>query len=254
MEEFMVMDSFKGQHVLVTGASSGIGWHAARLFAQAGGKVLAHYHHHAEGAASLASAGEVTSAQADLSLPEGVEALRAAVDAQFAGRVDILVNNAGSLVKRARFFELDEALWDTVMHLNLKSVYLCCRAFLPGMVERRQGCVINVSSIAGRNGGGLGAIAYVTAKGAIISFTKGLAKEFAPFGIRVNAVSPGTVDTNYHRVFSTAAMLEAVCAATPMGRLGRPEEIAEAILFLASPAASFITGETLEVNGGALMD
>ncbi len=248
------MDDFGDQNVLVTGASSGIGWHAARMFAQAGARVLAHYNHGREGAEALSSEGRVAAVQADLSLPEGIQPLRSAVDAVFGGRVDILVNNAGSLVKRARFFDLDEGLWDTVMNLNLKSVYLCCRSFLPGMAERKQGSVINVTSIAARNGGGLGAIAYSTAKGAIISFTKGLAKEFAPFGIRVNAVSPGTVDTNFHRQFSTMAMLDAARAATPMGRIGRPEESAEAILFLASPRSSFITGETIEVNGGALMD
>ena len=122
------------------------------------------------------------------------------------------------------------------------------------MVERKEGCIINVSSIAGRNGGGLGAIAYSTAKGGLIAFTKGLAREFAPHGIRVNAVSPGTVDTNYHKTFSTAQMIANAVAATPLGRLGQPEEIAKVIVFLASPDASYIAGETIEVNGGALMD
>jgi 3-oxoacyl-[acyl-carrier protein] reductase len=248
------MNAFQDRNVLVTGASRGMGWHTARLFAQAGARVLAHYNSNAEGVAALKTEGDVTAVQADLGCPEGVEPLRAAADAAFGGRVDILVNNAGSLVRRARFLELDEALWDTVFNLNLKSAYLCCRAFLPGMVERKEGCIINVTSVAARFGGGLGAIAYSSAKAGILTFTKGLAREFAPLGIRVNAVSPGTIDTNYHQTFSTPAMLEAARASTPIGRLGRPEEIAEVILFLASPAASYIVGETIEVNGGALMD
>ena len=248
------MSEFERKCVVVTGASSGIGWHAARLFALAGARVLAHYNRNREGAESLAAEGNVAAVQADLPESAGIEPLRSAVASHLGGRVDVLVNNAGSLVQRRRFLELDEALWDTVFALNLKSAYLCSRAFLPGMLERGDGAIINVSSIAGRNGGGLGAIAYASAKGGMITFTKGLAREFSPRGIRVNCVAPGTIDTNYHKAFSTQQMLDAVVAGTPAGRLGRPEECAEVILFLASTRSSFITGETIEVNGGFLMD
>lgn len=248
------MSEFQGKTVVVTGASSGIGWQAARLFARAGARVLVHYHRNSEGAKALVAEGEVVLVQSDLAVAAGVEPLKAAVESRFGGRVDILVNNAGSLVRRARFLELDEALWDTVLHLNLKSVYLCCRAFLPGMVERKEGVVVNVSSIAGRNGGGPGAIAYASAKGALITFTKGLAREFAPQGIRVNAVSPGVIDTNYHKQFSTPAMLESFRAATPLGRIGTAEEVAEVIVFLASSRGGYLVGETIEINGGLLMD
>ena len=122
------------------------------------------------------------------------------------------------------------------------------------MIERKSGSIINVTSIAGRTGGGLGAIHYASAKGGIISFTKGLAKELAPFGIRVNAVSPGVIDTPYHEQFSTPEMMQANVNATPLGRIGTAEEIAKVIVFLASDAASYVVGETIEVNGGMFMD
>lgn len=245
---------FKDRIVVVTGASSGIGWYTARLFARAGAKVLAHCNRNCDGLEALTKEGEVTGVQSDLSTPVGIEPIKIAVNERFHGRVDVLVNNAGSLVRRARFLDLDPQLWDSVLALNLTSAYWCARAFLPSMLGRKEGSIINVSSIAGRNGGGLGAIAYSAAKGGLIAFTKGLAREFAPHGIRVNAVAPGTVDTNYHKTFSTEQMLASAIAATPMGRVGRPEEVAEVIVFLASPAASYISGETIEVNGGALMD
>ncbi len=248
------MSEFEGKVVVVTGASSGIGWHTARMFAREGACVLAHYHRNRGGAESLNSEGSVVTVASDLATSAGVEPLKAAVQQRFGGRVDVLVNNAGSLVRRARFLELDEQLWDAVFNLNLKSAYLCCRAFLPAMVERKEGVIVNVSSIAGRSGGGLGAVAYSSAKGALITFTKGLAREFAPLGIRVNAVSPGAIDTDYHKNFSTPAMMESMAAATPLGRIGRPEEVAATILFLASSKASYLAGETIEVNGGALMD
>jgi len=121
------------------------------------------------------------------------------------------------------------------------------------MAQRGSGVIVNVSSVAARNGGGLGALAYSAAKAALSTATKGLAKEFAPQGIRVNAVSPGTIDTDYHQTFSTAAMLDAVRATTPMGRLGTSEEVADVIVFLAGDAARFIQGQVIEVNGGFLM-
>src|SRR2546421_7842253 len=170
------------------------------------------------------------------------------------GPIDILVNNAGSLIERLRILELTEERWDEVIDLNLKSAYLCCRAVAASMMERKTGAIVNVSSIAGRTGGALGSIHYSTAKGGLITFTKGLAKELAPFGVRVNAVSPGVIDTRFHEQFSSPEMMKAYEGMIPLGRIGTPEEVAKVICFLASDAASFLAGETIEINGGMLMD
>jgi 3-oxoacyl-[acyl-carrier protein] reductase len=169
------------------------------------------------------------------------------------GPIDILVNNAGSLVERQRLAQITEDRWDEILNLNLKSAMLFSQIVSPGMIERGHGAIVNIVSIAGRNGGGPGALAYATAKGALITFTKGVARELAPQGVRVNAVSPGVIDTPFHEVFSTPEMIKAFVAGIPMGRVGTSMECATAIAFLASDAASYITGETLEVNGGQLM-
>jgi 3-oxoacyl-[acyl-carrier protein] reductase len=163
------------------------------------------------------------------------------------------VNNAGSLVKRILIRDIPEESWDEIMDLNLKSAVICSQAVAPSMIERRSGAIVNVVSIAGRNGGGPGAGAYSSAKGGLITFTKSLAKELAPYGIRVNAVSPGVIDTPFHEVFSTPEIIQNVVKTIPLGRVGRPEECARVIAFLASDAAGYVVGETIEVNGGQLM-
>ena len=122
------------------------------------------------------------------------------------------------------------------------------------MMERRTGAIINLSSIAGRTGGALGSIHYSTAKGGLITFTKGLAKELAPYGVRVNAVSPGVIDTRYHETFSTPEMMKGYVAGIPLGRVGTPDEVGAVICFLASDAAGYLAGETIEINGGMFMD
>jgi 3-oxoacyl-[acyl-carrier protein] reductase len=164
------------------------------------------------------------------------------------------VNNAGSLVERLKILELSEERWDEVIDLNLKSAFLCCKAVAGSMMERQAGAIINVSSIAGRNGGALGSIHYSTAKGGLITFTKGLAKELGPFGVRVNAVSPGVIDTPYHEQFSSPEMMKTYAGMIPLGRIGTPPEVANVICFLASDAASYLAGETIEINGGMFMD
>src|SRR5262249_23665976 len=155
--------------------------------------------------------------------------------------------------KRMKIAEVTEERWDEIMDLNLKSVMLCTQAVAESMTERKRGAIINLVSIAGRNGGGPGAGAYATSKGGLITFTKGIAKELAPHGVRVNAVSPGVIDTPFHEVFSTPEMLRGFVNTIPMGRLGTAHECATVIAFLASDAAAYITGETIEVNGGQLM-
>ena len=178
--------------------------------------------------------------------------LRAVRDAW--GRIDILVNNAGDLLARRTLADMTEEYWDQIMALNLKSAFLCTKGVWEEMAARKSGCIINITSIAGRNGGGPGAAAYAAAKGGLLTYTKGLAKELAPYGVRVNAVAPGVIATPYHERYSPPDLFQKYIASIPCGRAGTPEEVADVIVFLASPAARYITGETIEVNGGMLMD
>jgi NAD(P)-dependent dehydrogenase (short-subunit alcohol dehydrogenase family) len=246
-----------GKVALVTGASSGIGAATAVVLADLGAKVVLGYYGNQKGAEQVLSnirraGGRAAAIRADVRKADEVRSL-AQRTAKELGPIDILVNNAGSLVERLRLMELTDAKWDEVMNLNLKSAMLCSQAVAASMAERKSGTIINVVSIAGRNGGGLGAGAYAAAKGGLIAFTKSLAKELAPQGVRVNSVSPGVIDTPFHQRFSTPEMLRSFVAGIPLGRLGTPMECATVIAFLASSAASFIVGETIEVNGGQLM-
>jgi len=228
------------------------------MLAASGARVVLNFHKNEAGAeaarAKIAQVGgHAIAVQGDVTRASDIESLIKETAKEF-GPIDILVNNAGSLVERLRILELTEERWDEVIDLNLKSAFLCCRAVAGSMMERKAGSIINVSSIAGRNGGALGSIHYSTAKGGLITFTKGLAKELAPFGVRVNAVSPGVVDTRYHEQFSTADMMKAYVGMIPLGRIGTPAEVAQVICFLASDAASYLAGETIEINGGMFMD
>jgi 3-oxoacyl-[acyl-carrier protein] reductase len=241
-----------GRVALITGGSSGIGAAAAEILSELGAKVAIGYHHNQAGAERVRAATGALAIQADLR-DEG--ALRAMVlrTAAELGPVDILVNNAGSLVERMKLAEITLERWNNVLNLNLTSAVLCSQAVIPSMIERRRGSIVNIVSIAGRNGGGPGAGAYAAAKAGLIAITKSMAKELAPHGIRVNAVSPGVIDTPFHEVFSTPEMIRNFVAQIPMGRVGESRECALAIAFLAGDAASYIAGETLEVNGGQLM-
>jgi NAD(P)-dependent dehydrogenase (short-subunit alcohol dehydrogenase family) len=246
-----------GRTALITGASSGIGAATAHVFAELGAKVAIGYYNNEAGAFKVrdeaaASGAKIVAIRGDVRKSSDIEAI---VDrtVKELGCIDILVNNAGSLVERQKLAQITEERWDEIMNLNLKSALLFSQRVTPGMIERKRGAIVNLVSIAGRNGGGPGATAYATAKGALITMTKGMARELAPLGVRVNAVSPGVIDTPFHEVFSTPEMIKNFVAGIPMGRVGTSMECATAIAFLASDAAAYIAGETLEVNGGQLM-
>ena len=250
---------FTGKVVLVTGASSGIGRATAELFAECGANVAITYHHNEKGANEVIAkinelGGKSLAIQADFTNNDAVKSTVEKVEAEL-GAIDILVNNAGSLVERLRTAELTEARWDEVFALNVKSAFFAVQAVMPKMLEKKSGVIVNVTSIAGRNGGAMGSIHYSAAKGAMLIMTKGLAKEFASQGIHINALSPGVIDTPFHEVFSTPeAMQNFANNVIPMGRVGTSAEVAKTIAFLASDASSYLCGETIEINGGMMMD
>jgi 3-oxoacyl-[acyl-carrier protein] reductase len=248
----------QGKTAFITGASRGIGFATAIALHRAGvRRFILHYNSHGAGVEELVDAVKADGAeahvlQADLALVEGtaklVEQYRS-----LAIPADILINNAGALLQRAKLAEVTPDLYDQVMNLNTRSMFFLTQAVAPGMAARGWGRIVNLSSIAARNGGGLGASVYASSKAAVACFTKGMAKELAPQGIRVNAVSPGTVDNYFHEKYSTRQMLDGMLAQTPAGRLGDNEEVADTILFLCSDAARYIYGQTIEINGGMYM-
>jgi 3-oxoacyl-[acyl-carrier protein] reductase len=247
---------FSGKSALITGASRGIGAAAALALAEAGAtKLVLHYNSYREGAQETAeraraAGADVTLIQADLARLDGIHQL---IDAVKNQQFDILINNAGHLVTRAKLMESNEEIYDAVMNLNVKSMWFLTQAVASSMIAAKSGVIVNIGSIAARNGGGPGATIYAAAKAAVATFTKGWAKELAPHGIRVNAVSPGTVDNYFHEKHSNRQILDNVVAATPAGRLATNEDISDVILFLCSEQSRYIHGQTIEVNGGMFM-
>jgi 3-oxoacyl-[acyl-carrier protein] reductase len=243
---------------LVTGAGSGLGRACALALGRRGARVAVHYFKSREGAdavvAELQAAGTDAHAfAADLTKPADVRTLAGAVTSRFGG-VDILVNNTGDLIQRTPLLEMSDELFRAVLEVNVTSTFFVTRAVAPGMVARKRGAIVNMSSLAAWDGGGPGAGAYAASKGAIVSLTKALARELAPHGIRVNCVAPGLIgDTNFHSRFTAPAAFESAAGRVLLGRAGTPDEVGSVVAFLATSDSSFMTGETIEINGGAYM-
>ena len=248
---------FSEEVAWVTGSSTGIGRAAALALAEQGCRVVVHYNRSEDEAREAereikASGGDAALVGGDVADAGEVERMVGEIEDRF-GRLDVLVNNAGSLIERRTLTEMTEDLWDRVMAVNLKSVYLCSQAVLPMMRRQARGRIINMTSVAARNGGARGSVAYATAKGGVSTLTRAMAKELVGEGILVNGVAPGIITTPFHDRFTPPEMRESMTAAIPIGREGTPEEVAGAVVFLASPAADYLVGEIIEVNGGQLM-
>ena len=248
--------SLKGRNALVTGAARGIGYAIAVALGQCGARVaICDLDHDAaeRAAAQLGELGiDAIGLGVDVADEQQVQAMVSQVGLAL-GSIDILVNNAG-IVSTLPLLEVSAAEWKRVMAIDLNSVFYCAKAVLPGMMARRSGRIINIASVAGKRGGGLlGNSCYAAAKGGVIALTKGLAREAGPFNITANAVSPALTETDMTSTLSTEARAK-VLADMPLGRAGTPRDIAAAVCFLASDAASFVTGEIMDVDGGYMRD
>lgn len=236
---------------IVTGSGRGIGRAIALELAVAGAKVIVNYAGRVDKAEETVelireAGGECLAVQADVSQIAEVDRLIKTTLDHF-GKIDILINNAG-ITRDSLLLRMKEADWDVVLATNLKGVFLCTKAVSKGMLKQRSGVIVNISSVVGLSGNA-GQANYAAAKAGIIGFSKSIAKEFASRGIRVNAVAPGYISTDMTETLAEGMQTE-VLRAIPLGRLGKPEDVAKVVRFLVSPEASYITGQTLCVDGG----
>jgi 3-oxoacyl-[acyl-carrier protein] reductase len=247
----------KDKVALVTGSSTGIGKATALALAQEGADTIITYIQNREKAEQVAKAIRALGRRAmcyraDVTKAAQVDRLVKAAIRCF-GRIDILVNNVGGVVRRSSIVAISERVWDLTMSLNLKSTFLCCRAVIPHMIKQKWGRIINMSSIAARLGGAGGLYPYAVAKAGVIALMKGLARELAPAGITMNAIAPGAIDTPFYSRLTPLFDLREILPNVPVGRVGTAEEVARVIVFLASDEASYIIGQTIDVNGGWIL-
>ncbi len=243
----------KNKVAIVAGGARDIGKEVSLKLASEGAKVVVNYFSSEEKAKELVKeiidkGGKAIAVKADVTKNNQALALVDACKKAFGNEVHILVNVTGGILGRKTFADMDENFWDDVINLNVKSVFLLCKHIVPLMPAGSS--IINFSSQAARDGGGFGAIAYATSKGAVSTFTKGLAKELGPVGIRVNAVCPGMIATTFHDIFTKPEVRTAVTNATPLRRQGEAKEVADLIAYLASDESGFITGTNIDINGG----
>jgi 3-oxoacyl-[acyl-carrier protein] reductase len=244
-----------GKIALVTGGARDIGRATCLELARNGADVVVNYHGSADQAAATVKEIEAlgrraVAVRADVTKKAEIDELVAAALRFGHGRIDVLVNNAGGLNKRVLLGDLTEELLDEVLRLNFTSVVLMCQAVIPHMVEQGGGRVVNVSSVAGHNGGAPTQPHYSPAKAAVSNLARTLTKEFAGKGVTINSVAPGVIDNTFHATHTPPEVFAGLVKGIPMGRPGTNEDVAGAIAFLASPAAAYITGEVIHVNGG----
>lgn len=245
---------FVSKTVLVTGGGSGIGKAAALAYAKEGAAVALTYITSAEEAAGVvrdiqAAGGQALAIQADLTRENEVEKVFEQAEGEL-GALDAVFANAGGIIGRRPTVEMTLDFWREVIDVNLTSTFLTARAAFQRMASRRRGAIVTMASLAAFNGAGPGAAAYAAAKGAIVAYTRALAKEGGPLGIRVNGVAPGLIATRFHERFNTPQGRRAVVEATPLGCEGAPDDVAQSVLFLSSARSAFVTGEIVQINGG----
>lgn len=248
--------TIQGKTAFVTGGNIGIGRAVSLALARCGADVaLTYYAHRSHGEQTVAAIEQMgrhaIAFQLDATNSEQVNTVVAQAAQSLGGHIDILMNNAGHLVGRAAIADMTDDHWFKTINVNLTSTFFCTRAVLPYM-NSGWGRIINMSSLAARNGGGNGATAYAASKAAVIAFTRGLCKEVADKGITVNAVAPGLIlETPFHETFTSENVIEGVISSTPLKRAGTPEDVANAVLYFVTHLGSFITGEIMDINGGA---
>lgn len=247
------MINLDGKVAIVTGGSRDIGRSCSIKLAAVGAKVVVNYHsNEAAGAETVAAiekaGGTAIMVKGDMTKKADVDNLVAETVKAFGNDIHVLVNNVGGLVARKKLDVMDEDFLNHVMSLNLNSTFLATQAVVPHMPAGS--AIVNLASLAGQNGGGNGSSAYSTSKGAVSAFTRAMAKELGPDGIRVNALNPGMIATTFHDTFSTDAARANVEATVPLRRQGHPDDCADTVVYLASDAASYITGANIDINGG----
>jgi len=253
------MGKLDGKIAMVTGGATGLGSAIVERLAYDGAKVACCYNKSAEKAGALVEklekkGGNVFLVRMNLLEDSQIKAAVDSVCLHFGHHIDILVNNAGDVMNSAPVDQMDIETWDTVLGINLRGTFLCCKYCLSAMKAAKSGRIINMSSISARSGGGPGASHYAASKGGIDAFTRALAKECGPYNITVNAVAPGVVYTPMHERTNTPETLEKLRLTIPMLRLGVPEEVAGVVSFLCSEDAAYVNGAIIPVNGGMRMD
>jgi|SRR5665648_301632 len=249
------MGTLSGKNAFVTGTSQGIGAAISKALIEAGCNICMHYFHSIEAPEILQELAESKNQkaiclQADLTIEkEVIKCVKAGTG--FLGTIDVLVNNSGSIIQRKYLPEIDSEYWQNLLDINLKTMMMVTRELLPFLNKSEGSSIINLASLAGRTGGHSGSLVYSTAKGAVLTWSRSLARELGPQGIRVNAVAPGFIEgTSFHEKHTTRESAIQTIKNIPLGRSGRPEDVARAVLFLASEYDGFINGETLDINGG----